>query len=69
MEIKKLLSDTVSTRTTLNARPIQFERAVVDIEDATKGTAKVLEPNRLDPSLLNALKDNEYNLPINPIGT
>jgi hypothetical protein len=69
MEIKKLLSDTASTRTTLNARPIQFERAVVDIEDATKGTAKVLEPNRLDPSLLNALKDNEYNLPINPIGT
>lgn len=69
MEIKKILSDDVVTRETLNARPIQYEHAVVDVADVTKLPAKILEPSRLDPSLLNALKDNEYNLPIAPIGT
>ena len=69
MEIKKLVGDVVSTRSTLNARPVQYEHATVDITETTKGTAKVLEPDRLDPSLLNALKDNEYNLAISPIGT
>jgi hypothetical protein len=69
MEIKKIASDDLSTRSTNNARPIQFEHAVVDVCDVTKTSAKVLEPNRLDPSLMNALKQNEYALPINPIGS
>lgn len=69
MEIKKLVSDSAAARTTLNARPIQYEHAVVDVADVTKVSTKVLEPSRLDPSLLNALKQNEYNLPIAPIGT
>ncbi len=69
MEIKKIASDDIATRTTHNARPVQYEHAVVDVCDVTKTSAKVLEPDRLDPSLLNALKTNEYNLPIAPIGT
>lgn len=69
MEIKKIASDDIATRATHNARPVQYEHAVVDVCDVTKTSAKVLEPDRLDPSLLNALKQNEYNLPIAPIGT
>ena len=69
MEIKRIGSDDLSTRSTNNARAIQFEHAVVDVCDVTKLSAKVLEPNRLDPSLMNSLKQNEYALPINPIGT
>lgn len=69
MEIKRIGSDDIATRATHNARPVQYEHAVVDVCDVTKTSAKVLEPDRLDPSLLNALKDNEYNLPIAPIGT
>lgn len=69
MEIKKLSSDDIAARETHNARAVQYEHAIVDVCDVTKTSAKVLEPNRLDPSLLNSLKDNEYNLPISPIGT
>lgn len=69
MEIKKIAADDIATRATHNARPVQYEHAVVDVCDVTKTSAKVLEPNRLDASLLNALKTNEYNLSIAPIGT
>lgn len=69
LEIKKLISDSPAVRITQNARPLQYEHATVDITEVTKGVDKIQGPNRLDASLLNALKDNEYNLAISPIGT
>lgn len=69
MESKRLAKDDFAARSTHNARPVQYEHATVDLCDVTKPSAKVLEPDRLDPSLLNALRENEYNIPIAPIGS
>lgn len=70
MESKKLMSDAISERESGNITRInQPTPYTVDCAVTKVGNNYINgNENRLDPSTLNALKSNPYNLSINPIG-
>jgi len=71
MEIKKLTQDYMASREEGNiTRIYQSSTNPITQCEVTKtpqGACLVEETNRLDPTLLNSLKQNPYNLNINPI--
>jgi len=71
METKKLMSDSMAPRTTGNVTRV-LQPTAMPIEACEVTTRPdILNANKdwLDPSLLNALRDNPYAVNVNPIGT
>lgn len=71
LESKKLVSDTMASRNTHNVtRVMQSTAMPIASCELTKGVGPRENANeaRLDPSLLNNLRSNPYNLNVNPIG-
>lgn len=68
---RRLMQDAMAPRDTANVtRVVQPTARAIDACEITKPHDLLnAQENRLDPSLLNALRYNEYNLAINPIGT
>lgn len=69
MASKKLVSDSMAQRTVGNVTRVMQPSAVpIELCEITKPAAPLLngEENRLDPSLLAPLKNNPYNLSVNP---
>jgi len=68
MEIKKLQIDSMAARDAGNlTRIYQTGPKRIESCEATKYVNDLPEQDRLDTSILSALKDNPYNLQINPI--
>lgn len=71
MEIKKLTQDYMAAREEGNiSRIIQTTVKPIEQCEVTKtpqGACLVEQTNRLDPTLLSSLKENPYNLSVNPI--
>jgi len=71
MEVKKINSDYMSSRENNNVTKV-YQPSVKPIEqcEVTKtpqGACLVEQTNRLDPSLMTNLRNNPYNLSVNPI--
>lgn len=71
MEVKKLTSDRINPREEGNVGRI-YQQTGMEVTscEVTKDPQKACmneNAGRLDPGLLSSLKDNPYNLPINPI--
>lgn len=72
MESKRLMSDDMNGRDTHNiTRVYQPTAKAIESCEVTKtpqGACLVEQTDRLDPSLMNNLKQNPYNLSVNPLG-
>lgn len=71
MEVKKLTQDYMAAREEGNItriyQPTTNPITQCEVTKTPQGACLVEETNRLDPSLLNSLKQNPYNLSVNPI--
>jgi hypothetical protein len=70
MEVRRLNSDSITTRETMNKRSTQLSAMPFDACEMTRAVAKELDnpvAARLDSGVLNSLATNPYNININPI--